>query len=133
MASPFRWALYYENESLGDPSVERDRLRPRVHPRPLRHPTRPTSASNGRFVVFVYAGGGDGCGMADRWKQANAGINAYIVLKVFSGYQACASQPDSWHQYGPATRGRLAGAATRTRSARASGRRTRRRRGSRAT
>jgi hypothetical protein len=24
------------------------------------------------------------------------------VLKVFSGYAACASQPDSWHQYAPA-------------------------------
>jgi hypothetical protein len=41
--------------------------------------------------------------MADRWKQANAGINAYIVLKVFSGYRNCSSQPDGWHQYGPAT------------------------------
>jgi hypothetical protein len=25
------------------------------------------------------------------------------VLKVFSGYAACADQPDAWHQYGPST------------------------------
>jgi hypothetical protein len=56
---------------------------------------------NGRFVVFVYADPLDGCGMADRWKQANT-VNAYVVLKVFSGYRNCASQPDGWHQYAPA-------------------------------
>ena len=38
---------------------------------------------------------------SDRWKQANT-VGAYIVLKVFSGYRLCASQPDSWHQYSPA-------------------------------
>jgi hypothetical protein len=101
IASPLRWSLYHENESLGDPSAAtlasdlayiRDRYG--SDPSFLR--------VNGRFVVFVYADGGDGCGMADRWKQANAGINAYIVLKVFSGYKLCASQPDSWHQYSPA-------------------------------
>ncbi|MFZ2095575.1 MAG: hypothetical protein WAV05_02945 [Anaerolineales bacterium] len=29
-------------------------------------------------------------------------MNAYIVLKVFPGYQACSNQPDGWHQYAPA-------------------------------
>jgi hypothetical protein len=57
---------------------------------------------DGRPVVFVYGGDKDGCGMADRWKAANAGINAYIDLKVFAGYRTCPSQPDSWHQYSPA-------------------------------
>ncbi len=51
--------------------------------------------------MFVYGDANDGCGMADRWKQANTG-NAYIVLKAFNGYRACASQPDAWHQYSPA-------------------------------
>ena len=41
--------------------------------------------------------------MADRWLQANAAHDFYIVLKVFTGYQACASQPDGWHQYAPAS------------------------------
>ncbi|HXD09165.1 MAG TPA: DNRLRE domain-containing protein, partial [Anaerolineales bacterium] len=35
------------------------------------------------------------------WKQANT-VGAYLVLKVFSGYRTCVSQPDSWHQYSPA-------------------------------
>jgi hypothetical protein len=38
----------------------------------------------------------------DRWKAANT-INAYLVMKVFSGYASCPNQPDAWHQYGPAT------------------------------
>ena len=57
---------------------------------------------DGRPVVFVYADGSDGCGMASRWAQANT-VNAYIVLKVFPGYKTCADQPASWHQYGPAS------------------------------
>jgi hypothetical protein len=101
MASPFRWALYYENESTGDPSVATiasDLAYIRDH-----YGSDPSFFRvNGRFVVFVYSSG-DSCGMTDRWKQANVGINAYVVLKVFSGYKLCASQPDSWHQYGPAT------------------------------
>jgi hypothetical protein len=40
--------------------------------------------------------------MASRWSQANAGINAYIVLKVFAGFNTCAAQPAGWHQYAPA-------------------------------
>ena len=56
---------------------------------------------NGKFVVFVYANTNDVCGMADRWKPGNT-VGAYVVLKVFPGFGACASQPDSWHQYSPA-------------------------------
>ena len=98
--SSFRWALYYENESMGNPSVaqiQSDLTYIRDHygknPNFLR--------VNGKFVVFVYADGGDACGMADRWKQANT-VGAYVVLKVFPGFAGCASQPDSWHQYSPA-------------------------------
>jgi hypothetical protein len=96
----FRWALYYENESLADPSatqIQNDLVYIRDHygkdPSYLR--------VNGKFVVFVYAAPNDVCGMADRWKQANT-VGAYIVLKVFPGYAGCASQPDDWHQYSPA-------------------------------
>ena len=95
----FKWTIYYEAESLGDPSVSQitsdlTYLRDNYanDPSYLR--------INGKFVVFVYADGGDGCGMADRWKKANT-VGAYVVLKVFSGYLNCASQPDSWHQYAP--------------------------------
>jgi len=96
----FQWAVYYEAEGQGDPTVSQitaDLTYIRDH-----------YASNanflhisGRFVVFVYADAADACGMADRWAQANT-VNAYVVLKVFPGYQTCASQPDGWHQYSPA-------------------------------
>ena len=96
----FRWSIYYENESQGDPSVAQltndlTYLRDKYGNDPsfLR--------INGKFVIFVYADGADACGMADRWTQANT-VGAYIVLKVFSGYRNCATQPDSWHQYSPA-------------------------------
>ncbi len=99
--SSFRWAAYYEAEGSGDPSVaalavDLAYLRDRYgsDPNYLR--------IGGRFVVFVYASGLDACPMVDRWTEANAGINAYLVLKVFSGYRLCANQPAGWHQYAPA-------------------------------
>jgi hypothetical protein len=100
LGSSLRWAIYYEPEGQGDPTVSQitDDL----------NYIRDTYASdpaylriNGRFVVFVYADPLDGCPMADRWQQANT-VNAYVVLKVFPGYHNCISQPDGWHQYSPA-------------------------------
>jgi hypothetical protein len=96
----FRWALYYENESQGDPTVnqiQNDLTYIRDHYGNNTNFLR----VNGKFVVFVYATPSDGCGMADRWKQAN-NLGAFVVLKVFPGYASCASQPDAWHQYSPA-------------------------------
>ena len=99
----FRWSIYYENESQGNPAIsqiESDLSYFQSH--------YGANASflrvNGKFVIFVYADATDGCGMADRWVQADNALGhpAYIVLKVFSGYRTCASQPDSWHQYSPA-------------------------------
>jgi hypothetical protein len=102
MGSPLKWAVYYEKEGYGDPTVSqlasdlayiRDNLA--------------TSQSylrvGGKFVVFVYNADNNTCDVADRWKQANSqlGSPAYIDLKVFLGYRNCVSQPSSWHQYGP--------------------------------
>jgi hypothetical protein len=96
----FRWSIYHENESLGNPSVAQ--LNSDLIYLRDRYGNDPSFLRvNGRFVVFVYADGGDNCAMADRWKQANT-VGAYVVLKVFAGYRTCASQPDSWHQYSPA-------------------------------
>ncbi len=96
----FRWALYYENESQGDPSVSQ--IQADLNYILSKYARDPSFLRvNGKFVVYVYADGNDGCGMADRWKQADT-MGAYIVLKVFPGYAQCASQPDSWHQYAPA-------------------------------
>ena len=99
--SPIRWAVYYEAEGTSDPSVAQitsDLTYLKSH-----YGSNPSYLRvNGKFVVFVYAGGNDACSMVDRWTQANANIGAYIVLKVFSGYRTCANQPSSWHQYSPA-------------------------------
>ncbi len=99
-ATGFEWALYYELEGQGDPSVsaiasDLAYIRDRYAGQPgYLHLL-------GRPVLFVYADGNDGCGMAQRWKQANA-FGFYVVLKVFPGYRMCANQPDGWHQYAPA-------------------------------
>jgi hypothetical protein len=97
---PFRWAVYHEGEGQGDPSVGEltaDLTYLRDHygkdPSYLR--------IDGRFVVFVYGDDSETCEMVDRWRQANT-VGAYVVLKVFSGFRDCPTQPDGWHQYGPA-------------------------------
>jgi len=98
----FRWSLYYEAESLGDPAVSQlasDLRYIRDH-----YAADPSFFKvGGRFVVFVYSDTADACAMATRWSAANAGINAYLVLKVFPGYKTCAAQPAGWHQYSAAT------------------------------
>ncbi|MGZ6269214.1 MAG: hypothetical protein ACXWMU_01430 [Candidatus Limnocylindrales bacterium] len=99
--SRFRWSIYYEPEGEGDPSVAQ--IAADLAYIGTRYGSDPAYLRvGGRSVVFVYAGPNDACGMADRWKQGAAGTHAYLVLKIFSGYRGCASQPASWHQYGPA-------------------------------
>jgi hypothetical protein len=96
----FRWSLYYENESQGDPSVAQ--LTGDLTYIRDKYGNDPSFLRlNGKFVIFVYSDGNDACDMVDRWKQANT-VGAYIVLKVFPGYRECATQPNSWHQYSPA-------------------------------
>jgi hypothetical protein len=100
-STSFRWTLYYEAEGSANPTVAAIQedlawiaTRYAGHGAYLR--------VGGRPVLFVYGDPGDGCGTADRWLQANRSYGFYLVLKVFSGYRTCASQPDSWHQYAPA-------------------------------
>jgi hypothetical protein len=103
----FHWSLYIESEGIGDPAV--DAIRSDLEYIRDHYASSPAYLKiAGRFVVFVYADGNDRCGMADRWKQAN-NVGAYLVLKIFPGYKSCASQPDAWHEYAPATDQRQVG------------------------
>jgi len=96
----FYWSVYAESEGAGNPSVDAIRSDLQyIHDRYAQSPAY--LKISGRFVVFVYAEPADGCAMVNRWTQANT-LRAYLVLKIFPGYQNCSSQPDSWHQYAPA-------------------------------
>jgi hypothetical protein len=98
----FRWTLYYEQEGTLNQTAHRIATQLTYIKR--HYASQPQYlVVNGKPVIFVYAGANDGCGMADRWSRANNG-RFYVVLKVFPGYASCASQPDSWHQYSPASR-----------------------------
>jgi len=98
--SRFRWAPYYEKESVGDPSsdeIESDlgylKAAYGGHTAYLR--------VDGKPVIFVHADASDGCGMADRWQQANASQGFYVVLEAFPGSESCSSQPSSWRESAP--------------------------------
>jgi hypothetical protein len=95
--TPFRWAIYYEREGYEDPSVAK--IRSDLEYVRDRYAAKPAYLKvDGRFVVFVYANGSDGCGTAARWAAANT-VGAYVVLSGFGGWAACPWQPQAWHQY----------------------------------
>jgi len=96
----FKWSLYYEAEGTGNPTVAQ--LQSDLAYIASNYASSPGYlTAGGRPVLFVYGDATDDCSTASRWAQANAG-RFYLVLKVFAGYQKCADQPASWHQYGPA-------------------------------
>jgi len=95
----FRWAVYYEAEGYGDPTVEEIRA-------DLEYLRDSYAVSPGylkvddRFVVFVYGdrSDGPGCQAAQRWKRANT-VGAYVVMRSFSGFRGCTAYADGWHPY----------------------------------
>lgn len=100
-ATTFRWALYYEREGYGNPTVSE--IQTDLAYIDAQYGTAKASLRvDGHPVLFVYGDSTDGCATADRWAQANSDGRFFIVLKVFAGYKTCASQPQSWHQYAPA-------------------------------
>ncbi len=99
--TPFRWSIYYEPESLGDPSSAQI-ANDLAHIATIFGTDPSYLRIDGKPVVFVYADAADGCDMAARWGAGNT-VGAYVVLKVFPGYAQCANQPQGWHQYGPAS------------------------------
>lgn len=101
VGSPLRWSVYYENESNSNPSA--GQIRADLTYIRDQYAANPSFFRvDGRFVVFVYNAGGDACELVDRWKQANT-LGAYVVLRLFQGFRTCPTQPDAWHEYGPAT------------------------------
>jgi hypothetical protein len=99
--TPLRWAIYYEREGYGNPSVEQ--IRSDLEYIRDRYASQPAYLKIGdRFVVYVYGSSDDSCdSTAARWRQANT-VGAYIVLKGFAGFRTCGVQPDAWHQYSAA-------------------------------
>lgn len=100
-----RWALYYEKESVGNPSVTE--IVSDLQYINANYVSQPAFLKiDGRPVLFVYTDPADNCSMASRWQQARtqSGINFYLVLKLFPGFADCSAQPDSWHEYAPANR-----------------------------
>ncbi|HEV7930420.1 MAG TPA: dockerin type I domain-containing protein, partial [Nitrosospira sp.] len=103
LGSSLKWALYYEKEGAGDPSVAE--IQSDLDYISAHYAADNAFAKiNGKPVIFVYnaSAADNSCALADKWAQANAAQNFYISLKVFSGYAGCANQPATWHQYSPA-------------------------------
>jgi len=98
--TPLRWALYYEPEGFGDPSVAAIRA-DLEYIRDIYARQPAYLKVDGRFVVFAYGDAHDGCATAARWRAAND-VGAYVVLKAFGGFRDCAAQPDAWHEYSAA-------------------------------
>jgi glycosyl hydrolase family 99 len=99
LGSPVRWVAYYEKEGYGDPTVSEIRADLSYLNRYVEQPEY--GRINGKPVVFVYGADDFSCSVAERWAAATGG-RWYVVLKVFSGYRDCRTQPDAWHQYAPA-------------------------------
>jgi hypothetical protein len=96
----FRWAIYHELEGYGDPGVAE--IRSDLEYIVARYAKSPGYLKlGGRPVVFVYgdADDGVGCDAATRWADANVTVGAFLVLRSFHGYRACASAVDGWHPY----------------------------------
>ncbi len=96
----FRWALYYEQAGLTDPSAPQ--IQSDMNYILSRYAADPNFLYvNGKPVLFVYGGSNQGCTTVTKWVRSNAG-RFYLVLKAFSGFEGCRLQPDQWHQYAPA-------------------------------
>jgi hypothetical protein len=97
--SRLKWAVYYEKEGFANISVSQIQSDlAYVKQNYVSHPAY--AHIDGKPVIFVYNADDNSCEVADRWAQATNG-EWYVSLKVVSGYQGCAHQPSTWHQYGP--------------------------------
>jgi Glycosyl hydrolase family 99 len=103
----FRWAILYEDEGFGDPSLNEI-------VNDLKYIKQKYASSpyylhvNGKPVIFVYNAahsGSDPLDDLDRWKKAKAQIPFYVVFKVDPLSSGANPQDmDSWYQYAPASK-----------------------------
>ena len=98
LGSPLKWALYYEKEGIGDPSVSELQADLKYLKQAYVGPSY--AVVDGKPVIFVYNTDDTDCEVVRRWRAAAAAW--YVVLKVLPGYRSCTAQPSSWHQYAPA-------------------------------
>lgn len=99
--TPFKWALYYEPEGPSFPNQSPGDLRNSLQYIVDRYVSHPNYLRvDGKPVIFVWPDPNDRCDMVTRWNEANA-AGFHVVQKRFPGYDKCASQPQSWHDYSP--------------------------------
>ncbi len=99
----FSWTAYYEREGQSDPTAAQ--IGSDLTYLEDNYTDDPAWLKvNGKPVLFVHIGAGDGCTTLSRWAAAPHRADFYVVMQVFAGYRTCGTQPDSWHQYSPGTR-----------------------------
>ena len=134
LGSPSKWAIYYTPEDKTDPTPSSLAADLRYIRDTLASAPPTCACSQGRPAVVVWTNTASDatCALTDRWKAANdqAGEAAYVVQKIFRGYDGWPSQPDAWHQYGPASPTQLVAGQAFTGSVPDTGGSTRRRLGS---
>jgi hypothetical protein len=97
--SNLKWAVLYEKEGFGNPTVAEIQS-DLAYVMQNYVPNQAYAKINGKPVIFVYNADDNTCEVADRWTQATNN-QWYLSLKVVGGFQNCANQPTTWHQYGP--------------------------------
>lgn len=97
--SPLKWALFYEQEGRGNPSIAQIQSDLTY----IRNNYASHSAYayvSGKPLIVVWNADDASCEVVNRWNQAAAGA-WYVIIKVFSGYRDCSPQPSWWYQYAP--------------------------------
>jgi len=101
-AQGFHVAPYYELESSATPPSNTQLSSDFTNLAGLASGDPAWLTVGGKPVLFIYNTGTEAsCAAITRLQAANAG-RFYLNAKVFAGYGTCATQPQSWHQYGPA-------------------------------
>jgi hypothetical protein len=102
LASPLKWALYYEQEGYGNPTVAEIQSDLAYIANTKRYSSNSAYLRvGGAPVLFVYTADDVDCSVGQRWQTANQSFGFHLVFKVFWGYWNCGLGAD-WHQYGPA-------------------------------